>query len=132
MQIVVHELLTELFEFNTPDPQVMRKLYPSKYKYFPECIAILDGTEIALEKPGDLAMNKQVYSDYKSRTTVKHLVGVTPFGLIIYASDSWPGKTSDVKIVREENVISRLRGANIPKERSKEYESTIGLPYSLQ
>ena len=80
--------------------------WPSKeatLKYYPQCFhkyrgtvrCIIDCTEVQIDRPSLAASNSQVYSQYKSRPTIKCLVGVTPSGSISYVSNPVGGNTSD-------------------------------------
>ena len=51
-------------------PEGFRKLYPSTRM-------ILDCTEIFVQTPTSLLLQSQLYSSYKSNTTLKGLIGIT-------------------------------------------------------
>jgi len=48
---------------------------------------IIDCYEIFIEKPSNLMAKSQTYSNYKSRNTVKVLIGITPQGTINFVSE---------------------------------------------
>lgn len=65
---------------------------PSKppYNHLPNSVAIIDGTEIFIQRPTNLSTQKSSYSDYKSHTTVKYLVGIDTFmGVFVFVSQGF-------------------------------------------
>ena len=49
---------------------------------------------------------KCLYSDYKSHTTVKVLVGITPGGGFNFISKAYPGSTSDKEITLRSGILN--------------------------
>ena len=47
---------------------------------------ILDCTEIDVQRPSSLGLNTEIYSYYKSTTTLKALVGITLSGAVSFVS----------------------------------------------
>lgn len=79
---------------------------PCKFKEdFPNTIVILDGTELKLEKPSSLRSQSQCYSDYKSATTLKGLVGVDPRGSFMFISMLYSGPISDKEITIQSGLL---------------------------
>ena len=79
-----------------PDRSVIIEKMPQKFKNeFPTTLVIIDGTEVKIQRPSSLTKQSQFYSDYKSCTTLKGLVGVDPRGSIIFASMLFSGSISD-------------------------------------
>lgn len=58
-------------EVNTNMPECFCRLYPKTR-------VIIDCTEIFVQTPSSLLLQSQLYSSYKSNTTLKGLVGITP------------------------------------------------------
>jgi len=52
---------------------------PINPPYNSNAVAIIDGTEIFIQRPSNLATQKSSYSDYNSHTTVKYLVAIDTF-----------------------------------------------------
>jgi hypothetical protein len=69
---------------------------------------VLDATEIRVEIPRDLRANGLFYSSYKSATTVKILIGVTPAGVCSFVSRCYPGRITDAEITRLSGVLDLL------------------------
>lgn len=76
-----------------------------QFANFPDLKVILDCTEIFVEKPSSLQANKEVYSNYKSHTTFKYLVGISPHPAIVYVSRAWGGRASDKKVTQNSTEL---------------------------
>ena len=55
-----------------------------------------------------LYLHKMMYSDYKSRTTVKVLVGIIRGGGFSFISQAFPGSTSDKEITLRSDILNPL------------------------
>ena len=53
-------------------------------RFFKQCCVIIDCTEVFIEKPSDLLVQAQVWSNYKHHLTLTFLIGITPQGTISY------------------------------------------------
>lgn len=79
-----------------PHRSVIIQNMPSVYREeFPNCVAIIDCTEIKIQKPSSLLCQSQCYSEYKSANTLKSLVVCDPRGSILFVSDLYCGSISD-------------------------------------
>ncbi|XP_062597590.1 uncharacterized protein LOC134259012 isoform X2 [Saccostrea cucullata] len=76
---------------------------------FPRTIAIVDCTELKTQKPSSLKLQSQMYSDYKSGTTLKGLVACDPMGNIVFVSELFTGSMSDVVITQKSGFYKLLR-----------------------
>lgn len=74
-------------------PQCFHRLYPSTR-------VIIDCTEIFVQTPSSLLLQSQLYSSYKSNTTLKGLVGISPHGAVSFVSGLYTGAISDKEITR--------------------------------
>lgn len=52
-----------------------------------ELVSVIDCTEIRTESPSSLDNEPLCYSTYKSHTTMKALIGITPNGVVSFASE---------------------------------------------
>ena len=94
-----------------PKRQTIINQMPSEYKRdFPTSIIIIDGTEIKTQAPSALSVQSQFYSDYKSSTTLKSLVGCTPDGSICFISELYTGSISDKELTERSGFYSLLQG----------------------
>ena len=66
---------------------------------------IINCVEFKVEVPSSLILHKMVYSEYKSHTTVKVLVGIAPGGFSFVAS-AYPGSISDKQIVVKSGFLN--------------------------
>ena len=69
-------------------PDDFKKLYPSTR-------VIIDSTEIPIERPSCINAQKQTFSSYKNKNTIKLLIGITPRGAVSFISDCYGGSASD-------------------------------------
>lgn len=59
---------------------------------------IVDCFEIFAERPKPLTARAQMWSHYKSHSTVKVLIGISPAGAVTFLSDVWGGRATDKAI----------------------------------
>ena len=78
-------------------------------KVYPKLTKIVDCTELEMEKPSSLDAQSACYSTYKSRTTVKALIGITPSGVVCFVSEFFPGSTSDKEITAKSGFLAKLK-----------------------
>ena len=69
---------------------------------------ILDCTELHVQRPSSLKLNTEFYSHYKSTTTLKGLVEITPSGAVSFVSALHPGSVSDYAITRNCGILDLL------------------------
>lgn len=68
-----------------------------------KCILLLlDGTEQRVVKPTSNFMSSMFWSSKKKQFSINKLIGVTVDGLIVWMSDSYPGRVVDSEIVDNE------------------------------
>ena len=80
------------------------------YDLLPNSVAIIDGTEIFIQRPSNLATQKSSYSDYKSHTTVKFLVAIDTFtGVFIFVSTGFSGNSSDRFTIEHSGILEELK-----------------------
>lgn len=89
----------EAINFHMPD--AFKELYP-------QTRVILDCTEIFVQTPSSLLLQSQLYSSYKSNTTLKGLVGIAPHGAVTFVSALFTGSVSDKEITRCSGVLDLL------------------------
>ncbi|KAF2898660.1 hypothetical protein ILUMI_07515 [Ignelater luminosus] len=121
-----------------PSKEEIAANIPNCFRNYQSTRIVLDCTEMYIEKSKCLRCRVKTYSHYKSRHTVKFLIGVTPSGLISYLSKGYGGRTSDKAIFNNENLIEKLeirdsimvdKGFHIEKECSENFIKLIRPPF---
>lgn len=92
-----------------PPREVLQCYRPDSFKkLLPNVTVIVDCTEFEMERPSALDSQSTCFSSYKSRTTMKSLLGITPSGVLCFVSDLFPGSTSDKEITVLSGFLDRL------------------------
>lgn len=93
-----------------PHRDIIINQMPTKYKAdFPTSLVIIDGTELQTQSPCALALQSQLYSDYKSSTTLKCLIGCDPRGSLLFVSELFTGCISDKQLTEQSGFYDLLR-----------------------
>ncbi len=87
---------------------IKARLPPSFRALYPDCRVIIDCSEIPCEKPGKLKQRTLLYSNYKSRHTLKFLVGCAPSGEITFISETYGGRATDTEITVRSGLLSLI------------------------
>ena len=69
---------------------------------------IVDCTELKCQTPSSLLLQSEMYSNYKSHTTVKGLIGVSPHGAVTFVSALYSGSVSDKELFKQSGIIPLL------------------------
>ena len=85
---------------------VKQKLPHSMKEKFPNVKCIVDCVEFKVAVPSSLNLHKMLYSDYKSHTTVKVLVGIVPGAGFSFVSSAFPGSISDKSIIVKSGLLN--------------------------
>lgn len=85
---------------------VIRCMPNSMKEKFPTVRVILDCAEFPAENPSSLQLQKLFYSSYKSRVTLKVLLGIMPGGGFTFVSAAYPGSISDRDIVIKSGILN--------------------------
>ena len=82
---------------------------PTSFKEnFSNVRVIIDCTEMKVQTPSSLVLHSEFYSSYKSATTLKGLVGITPSGAVSFISKLYTGSISDREIVKRCGILDLL------------------------
>ena len=73
---------------------------------FPNVKCIIDCAEFKIAVPSSLVLHKLMYTDYKSYTTVKALVGIAPSGGFTFVFSVFPGSISDKDITVKSGLLN--------------------------
>lgn len=94
---------------NWPSKDQLFEYMPPVFKtMYPRLVSIIDCTELQMESPSSLDKKSLCYSSYKSRTTLKSLIGITPSGVVSFCSDLYCGSISDPEIVKRSGFLEYL------------------------
>ena len=78
---------------------------------------ILDATEFKIQTPSSLRQS-QVFSQYKSTTPAKALLGIEPSGSVTFVSQLYTGGISGNEITKQSGILTLLEiGDNVMAER---------------
>lgn len=92
-----------------PDKEITKETLPHVYSSIaPNLRCIIDCTEIFIERPRDMELQAQTWSDYKKNNTLKFLVAMAPNGSISYISEAYGGRTSDRFIVMDSGFLNLI------------------------
>lgn len=92
-----------------PSRDVLHFYMPSVFKkLYPKTALIVDCTEFQMEKPSSLDAQSACYSSYKGTNTMKALLGITPSGVVCFASELFPGSASDKEITVASGLLDKL------------------------
>ena len=123
---VISVCLKELIVW--PPSETIRSRLPHSFKaYHHKMESIIDCFEIQIEKPSSAMTQSMTWSDYKKCNTVKHLVSITPDGLIHFISTGKPGRCSAMELLRGSAYLDCLRpGSTVLADRGfKEVEADL-------
>ena len=93
-----------------PSQAKIQKYMPECFdKLYPDCRGIIDASEIRVQAPSSLILNSEMYSSYKSHTTYKGNVVISPSGEITHISALFEVSISDKELVRQSGLLSLLQ-----------------------
>ena len=96
--------------------QTIQETMPDSFRKFPSTRVILDATEFKIQIP--LLRQSQIFSEYKSTTTAKALLGIAPSGSVTFVSQLYTGGISDKEITKHSGILTLLeRGDNVMADR---------------
>lgn len=92
-----------------PSREAVNKHMPAPFsKHFKRTRAVVDCTEFYIQRPRNVRSQAATYSTYKSRNTLKALLGISPVGAITFLSNLWSGNTSDRMLFKKCGILDVL------------------------
>ncbi|KAL7286717.1 hypothetical protein TKK_0019021 [Trichogramma kaykai] len=92
-----------------PSKQEILSNMPKYFNDYKETRIVLDCLEIPVKRSKCLKCRLLTYSNYKSRNTIKFMIGTTPSGLISYVSKAYGGRVSDKAIFKRSRLLNRMK-----------------------
>lgn len=91
------------------DEDAIKQNLPEVFYDFSDTHVILDCTEIRCQTPDSLLLQSEVYSNYKSHSTFKGLIGMAPHGPVMFFSPLYEGSISDREILKQSGLVPLLK-----------------------
>ena len=89
-----------------PTREVVNETMPEDFKQkYSSTRVVIDCTEVRCQMPSSLHLNGELFSNYKHRTTLKGLIGISPGGAITFISQLYTGSISDREIVIRSGLL---------------------------
>ncbi|XP_030227299.1 uncharacterized protein LOC115554647 isoform X2 [Gadus morhua] len=89
-------------------PDAVRAMMPDVFEKYSDTQVIVDCTELKCQTPSSLLLQSEMYSQYKSHTTVKGMIGVSPHGAVTFVSTLYSGSISDKELFKQSGIIPLL------------------------
>lgn len=116
--LVSQEIWPSMEEINIDMLKCFCKLYPSTR-------VIIYCTEVLVQTPSPILLQTQLYSSYKSNTTLKGLVGISPHGAVSFLSGLYTGAISDKEITRCCGILDLIEGDSVMADKGFNIEDLL-------
>ncbi|GFU16751.1 THAP domain-containing protein 4 [Trichonephila clavipes] len=98
-----------------PSKQQYRRRVPAKFlkENWSRVTALIDCSEIFIDRAFNLDARALTFSQYKSHNTVKFLIACTPLGKVSFVSKLFGGRTSDKQIIQLSGFLEQIRPGDV-------------------
>ena len=96
-----------------PSANDLKSTLPPVFKGFNNIRCSIDCTEFHCQSPRNYSRQGNLYSQYKSHTTFKALIAVTPHGSACFISDLFEGSISDRDIFCRSGIIDFINPGDV-------------------
>ncbi|KAK2140820.1 hypothetical protein LSH36_1237g00008 [Paralvinella palmiformis] len=80
---------------------------------FKDIRVIIDCCEVFVEQSTHVCRQGNMHSSYKSHSTFKCLIGISPNGGVMFVSDDFEGSMSDNDIVKKSGFLDKLEAGDL-------------------
>ena len=90
--------------------EYIQKIMPEAFNNtYPNTRAIIDCTELFIERPTSFRSQSATYSAYKNHNTAEGLLSICPAGYPAIVSELYAGRSSDKQITKDCGILSLLK-----------------------
>lgn len=86
----------------------VKAMMPNVFGKYSDTQVIIDCTEWRCQTPSSLVLQSELFSQYKSHTALKGLIGVSPHGAVTCVSSLYSGSVRDKELFRQSGIIPLL------------------------
>ncbi|GFT74826.1 uncharacterized protein NPIL_143271, partial [Nephila pilipes] len=144
---IFKEWIRRLAEFledfiDVPTKKVCRKRIPAQFmrENWSNVTALIDCSEIFIDRPFNLDSRAGTFSHYKNHNTVKFLLACSPSGRVTFVSHLFGGRTSDKQIIQLSGFLEKTKPGDVifadrgfpVKDLVAERNATLVLPASTK
>ncbi|XP_068593887.1 uncharacterized protein ftr97 [Cebidichthys violaceus] len=104
----VHLLYTLLGVGIWMSPDAIRATMPRVFGKYSDTQVLIDCTELRCQMPSSVLVQSKMSSQYKSHTTLKGMMGVSPNGAVTFVSSLYSGSVSDKELFRQSGIVPLL------------------------
>ena len=98
---------------NIPSRHKNKLNAPASIKNYANCRMIIDCTDIRIQIPQKMNLQKATFSYYRSYNSFKVLLGIAPNGVITFVSNLYPGSISDKKIIEKSGILDCFHAGDL-------------------